>query len=162
MRKGNIPEHQRYEIEIGDGIRCTCGDRVLENKIYRNSIFWLVDCKKLKAEDLIKNTFPGIKDEEFIPLLYRDISNTICTQVRKVAISNYITLEQLYRPESYCVTSPQSINLKKEIKEMFPGPIIEVEEGDCTAPRREIYFATREHLKIVELKMKDLLTFSGN
>lgn len=157
-----IPGHPGYTIEIGDVVTCTCGNKVLENKIYHNSIYWLVDRKKLKAEMLIEETFPGIKDEEYIYQLYKDAQNTPCTQVRKVMISNNITLEQLYIPESYCVTSQQSINLKKEIKEMFPGPLIEVEEGDCTAPRREIYFTTREHLKIVELKLKDLLTFSKN
>lgn len=161
MMRKQLPGHPGYEIEIGDEVKCYMNGKVRTSRLSHNtnnSIYWTVDKINYTAERLIQETFPGICPGDYIYQLYKDIPNTANKSVHRLKISEKVVLELLYTPTSYCLITPQSINLKKEIKEMFPGPVIEIEEGDCTAPRREIYFTSKEHLKIVQQKMLDFFS----
>lgn len=157
-----IPGHPGYEIVIGDKeVKCYKNGKELTKRLpvrTNNTVYWTVDQINYCAERLIRDTFPGICPGNYIYQLYKDIPNTANQSVHRVKIKENVLFELLYNPTSYCLITPQSINLKKEIKEMFPGPIIEVEEGDIDAQRREIYFTSKEHLKIVELEVKKLFS----
>ena len=111
----------------------------------------------LTADKVIEKTFPGIAPGDYIYQLYQGLSNTRCGSVRRVDISQSVYLEQLFGPTCYCLTIPFEMNIKKEIRNMFPGPYIEVEKGDIDAKRRELYFTSSEHMLVVEEKLKDFL-----
>lgn len=160
MRR-QLPGHPGYEIEIGDDVICYKDGKELTKRLpvrTNNTVYWAVDKTNYCAERLIKETFPGICPDEYIYQLYKDIPNTANKSVHRVRISEKVLLELLYTPSSYCLTVPRDMDIKKEIKEMFPGPIIEVEEGDIDAQRREIYFTSKNHLKIVQLDVKKLFS----
>ena len=160
MRK-QIPGHPGYEIEISDEVICTKGGKELTKRLpvrTNNTIYWTVDKTNYCAERLIRDTFPGICPGNYIYQLYKDIPNTANKSVHRVKISEKVLLELLYNPTSYCLTVPRDMDITGKIKKMFPGPLIEVEEGDIDAQRREIYFTSKEHLKIVQQKMLDFFS----
>ena len=166
MKEGIIPGWERYKIVIDDtSCRCIIIDsgRVLKNNIPPGGFRVMWRLKKdgkgtmLTADRVIEKTFPGIAPGDYIYQLYQGLSNTRCGSVRRVDISPSVYLEQLYGPTCYCLTTPREPDIKKEIKRMYPGPLIDVEKGDCDALRRELYFTSNEHMLVVKEKIADFL-----
>lgn len=161
MIEGNIPGHPGYTIEIGDEVKCYKGVKEVTKKLpvrTNNTIYWTVDKTNYCAERLIQDTFPGLCPGNYIYQLYKDIPNTVNKSVHRVKINENVLLELLYNATSYCLTIPLDMNIKKEIRNMFPGPYIEVEKGDIDAKRKEVYFTSKNHLKIVQLDVKKLFS----
>lgn len=161
MMRQQIPGHPGYTIEIGDEVKCYKNGKEVSKRLpvrTNNTVYWTVDKTNYCAERLIRDTFPGICPGNYIYQLYKDIPNTANKSVHMVKISEKVVLELLYNPASYCLTVPRDMDITGKIKKMFPGPLIEVEEGDIDAQRREIYFTSKEHLKIVQLEVKKLFS----
>ena len=167
MMEGIIPGWERYKIVIDDvSVRCINVEsgKPLKNRVGNKnpSVTWrLVTGDKslmLKAERFIQMTFPEIERKDYIYQLYNGIPNTVSSRTKKVEISKDIILELLFGPTCYCLTIPFEMNIKKEIKNMFPGPYIEVEKGNIDAKRKEIYFTSKEHLLVVKEKMLDFFS----
>ena len=160
MRK-QIPGHPGYTIEIGDEVKCYKGVKELTKRLpvrTNNTVYWTVDKTNYCAERLIMDTFPGICPGNYIYQLYKDIPNTANQSVHRVKINENVLLELLYHATSYCLTVPQDMNIADKIKKLFPGPVLNIDKGDIDAQRREIYFTSKEHLKIVQQKMLDFFS----
>lgn len=159
--EGDIPGHPGYTIEIGDEVKCYKGVKEVTKKLpvrTNNTIYWTVDQTTYCAERLIQDTFPGLCPGNYIYQLYKDIPNTVNKSVHRVKINENVLLELLYNATSYCLTIPLDMDIKREIRNMFPGPYIEVEKGDINAKRKEVYFTSKNHLKIVQLDVKKLFS----
>lgn len=160
MRK-QIPGHPGYTIEIGDEVKCYKNGKEVSKRLpvrTNNTIYWTVGKTNYCAERLIQETFPGLCPGNYIYQLYKDIPNTANQSVHRVKISENVLLELLYHATSYCLTVPRDMNIADKIKKMFPGPVLNIDKGDIDAQRREIYFTSKEHLKIVQQKMLDFFS----
>lgn len=172
MRQGRIPGFEEYTITIGENdiILQNRLDKPMKNSVSRGSVYWGLmkngeQTRKL-AEDWIELTFPGIKKDEYIIQLYKDVENVEAQRVRKVRISPGIILS-LYSKKSYLLETPLELNLEDDIKKIFPGQMrkmINTEEGNKLRRWRELWFVTKENITCVEWRLRKLLqntTFSN-
>lgn len=152
--KRKIQGHPEFEIEIGEKVRVWKGDKLLQATYANNKVSYQLNHKKILCEDLILNTFPGIRKKDYIYALYNGVPNKPCSQKRKIKIMTGLYLYQLWGPSSYMLSSGSKY-YGKMIKQMYrTTPIIETEGLRF---KKETYFATDEHIELVAFKVGEKL-----
>ena len=149
-----------YKVVITD-TDCYCINKYgkkLHKVVYGDVVKWKFHdgnmVYSMKAEEIMDQTFPELTRDDYYLKLFHGVKNTTCIRTRRRDIDDGIFLEILYTARSYCLTTPPDLNLEKEIKTMFPGPIINIETGTIEARRREIYFVTDDYNAVVVEKIK--------
>lgn len=156
-----------YKVVITD-TDCYCINKhgkKIQKIVYGDEVKWKFQggriVHSMKAEEIMDLAFPELTRDDYYLKLFHGVKNTTCTRTRRRDIDEGIFLELLYTARSYCLTTPPYMNLEKEIKTIFPGPIINIETGTVEARRREIYFVTEDYLAAVVEKVKKILKKSG-
>lgn len=123
-------------------------------------LFWRIRVNgkqvSLVAEDLIESTFPGIKRSSYLCSLYKGCRNKPRERTKIFAVTDEINLISLYYPNTFYLETPLEINAEKEIKSIFPGPIINIEEGNEMRRWREIYFYSELYVLVVLERLKEM------
>lgn len=158
MRKES--KYPGYYVNITDD------DAWLEHKgkrlkkcVYYNKVYWKVFTpdgiqRSFPAEDIIQDTFPGIERKRYIYALYRGMTSKYNGRTKTVTVVPGVKLTLIY---SYMLETPLELDISQEMKTMFPGRQIVVEEGNEVRRWREIYFHSDEHMVVVQQKIADFL-----
>lgn len=155
-----LPGFENYLVGFDENrVWCRKADngRVLANNQGNkcNRIMWklVVDGKHTtrSADSLLLSAFPEVDPGEYLYTLYRGVKNRKTKSKRRIKIADDILLEVLVLPTTYCLTLPLEFDVKRQIKQMFPGPFIRVE---CE-PYQELYFRSDFHMVCVEKKLKE-------
>ena len=117
-----------------------------------NSLYWrLRKGVYKKVEDVVEMTFPGLDKNLYMPALYKGLANKRSSNKRNRAITEDVTLVNLWEPTTYYVKTPLDVDLEKILKEKYGKPVISVEEGNEVARWNEFYFRTTDHMELVVL-----------
>lgn len=113
------------------------------------------------AEKVVEDTFPGIERSSYLYSLYKGYHNKPRERTLTFEVTNEINLISLYHPYTYYLETPVEMNLEKEIKKTFPGPTINIEDGNEMRKWREIYFYSEECTIVVLERVKEMLNKGG-
>ena len=151
-----------YYVVIDDGeVWLEHRGKPLKKCMYGIKVCWQVYDKGIQrtipAEDIILSAFPNLKRNEYIPALYREYTSKYNGRTKTITIAPGVKLTLIY---SYMLEVPPEMDVEQQMKDLFPGKQIIVEEGNEVRRWKEIYFHSDEHIVAVAQKIVDFLKIS--
>lgn len=159
MRKA-VPGYDDYCVEVNDEevLLLNSRGKRMKNNIHRGKVKWQLVKDGVQrgyyAEDIIAAMFPEIPRREWIFKLYRGVVDEKRERTYTVEVIPGVKLTNTWIPGSYYLETPLEMDFEKDIKKMFPGFVINIEEGNNLRTWREIYFHADECFLLVLERMK--------
>lgn len=150
----SLPEG--YTIYVGpEEVQIRKNGRPLTPRRENMTLRWIIMQKRYDPEELVKETFPELSDNEITCKVYADFKEPKREQTFQQEIVPGVTLIKLYDEPSYELDTPVWCNIGWYIKQSYGGLIINITNGDSRREWREIYFATKYCQKCVAAQLRD-------